>query len=66
MGKKLSGHSLWSHRAHVLPPQADKTGKAFKYLEAVLSFIECGMATESEGSAKAAYAVYSETIELIR
>lgn len=49
-----------------LPPQADKTGKAFKYLEAVLSFIECGMATESEGSAKAAYAVYSETIDLIR
>nr|XP_048283258.1 AF4/FMR2 family member 1 isoform X3 [Myodes glareolus] len=45
---------------------ADKTGKAFKYLEAVLSFIECGMATESEGSAKAAYAVYSEAIELIR
>lgn len=44
----------------------DKTGKAFKYLEAVLSFIECGMATESESSAKAAYAIYSETVELIR
>ncbi|CAO2639145.1 AF4/FMR2 family member 1 [Lemmus lemmus] len=45
---------------------ADKTGKAFKYLEAVLSFIECGMAMESESSAKAAYAVYSETVDLIR
>lgn len=44
----------------------DKAGKAFKYLEAVLSFIECGMASESESSAKSAYAVYSETIDLIR
>lgn len=44
----------------------NKIKKAFKYLEAVLSFIECGMATESESSAKAAYAVYSETIDLIR
>ncbi|XP_029400794.1 AF4/FMR2 family member 1 isoform X2 [Mus pahari] len=44
----------------------DKAGKAFKYLEAVLSFIECGTATESESSAKSAYAVYSETVDLIR
>ncbi|XP_037065128.1 AF4/FMR2 family member 1 isoform X1 [Peromyscus leucopus] len=45
---------------------ADKAGKAFKYLEAVLSYIECGMATESESSAKLAYAVYSETVDLIK
>lgn len=44
----------------------DKAGKAFKYLEAVLSFIECGMATESESSAKSAYTVYSETVDLIK
>ncbi|XP_027244298.1 AF4/FMR2 family member 1 isoform X4 [Cricetulus griseus] len=44
----------------------DKAGKAFKYLEAILSFIECGMAMESESSAKSAFAVYSETIDLIK
>ncbi|CAO2633370.1 AF4/FMR2 family member 1 [Lemmus lemmus] len=44
----------------------DKIGKACKYLEAVLSLIECGMAMESESSAKSAYAVYSETADLIK
>ncbi|KAM9678222.1 AF4/FMR2 family member 1 isoform 2-T2 [Trichechus inunguis] len=45
----------------------DKVGKAFKYLEAVLSFIECGIAMESESPAsKSAYSVYSETIDLIK
>ncbi|KAM7155337.1 AF4/FMR2 family member 1 isoform 2-T2 [Molossus nigricans] len=50
---------------------ADKVGKAFKYLEAVLSFIECGIAMESESPAsksasKSAYSVYSETEDLIK
>ncbi|XP_008050547.1 AF4/FMR2 family member 1, partial [Carlito syrichta] len=45
----------------------DKVGKAFKYLEAVLSFIECGIAMESESPAsKSAYSVYSETVDLIK
>lgn len=49
----------------------DKVGKAFKYLEAVLSFIECGIAMESESPAsksasKSAYSVYSETEDLIK
>ncbi|XP_029411164.1 AF4/FMR2 family member 1 isoform X2 [Nannospalax galili] len=45
----------------------DKVGKAFKYLEAVLSFIECGIAMESESSAsKSAYSLYSETVDLIK
>ncbi|KAM7325327.1 hypothetical protein ACRRTK_015580 [Alexandromys fortis] len=44
----------------------NKIKKAFKYLEAVLSLIECGMAMESESSVKAAYAVYSETADLIK
>ncbi|XP_055153033.1 AF4/FMR2 family member 1 isoform X4 [Symphalangus syndactylus] len=45
----------------------DKVGKAFKYLEAVLSFIEWGIATESESQAsKSAYSVYSETVDLIK
>ncbi|KAM8800927.1 AF4/FMR2 family member 1 isoform 2-T2 [Rhynchonycteris naso] len=45
----------------------DKIGKAFKYLEAALSFIECGIAMESESPAsKSAYSVYSETEDLIK
>ncbi|KAM7325332.1 hypothetical protein ACRRTK_015585 [Alexandromys fortis] len=44
----------------------NKIKKAFKYLEAVLSLIECGMAMESESSVKAAYAVYAETADLIK
>nr|XP_008534547.1 PREDICTED: AF4/FMR2 family member 1 [Equus przewalskii] len=44
----------------------DKVGKAFKYAEAALSLIECGIAMESEGpAAKSAYSVYSETVDLI-
>ncbi|XP_045139946.1 AF4/FMR2 family member 1 isoform X2 [Echinops telfairi] len=44
----------------------DKVAKAFKYLEAVFAFIECGIAMESESPAsKSAYSVYSDTIELI-
>lgn len=58
--------SLQPPEARALLPQVDKAGKAFKYLEAVLSFIECGMATEAESSAKSAYAVYSETVDLIK
>ncbi|EPY77194.1 hypothetical protein CB1_001299009 [Camelus ferus] len=44
----------------------DKVGKAFKYLEAALSFIECGIAMELEGPAsRSAYSIYSETVDLI-
>ncbi|XP_021104514.1 AF4/FMR2 family member 1 isoform X2 [Heterocephalus glaber] len=45
----------------------DKVGKAFKYLDAVLSLIECGIAMESEGpAAKSAYSVYSEAMDLVK
>uniref|UniRef100_A0A452VNL7 AF4/FMR2 family member 1 n=1 Tax=Ursus maritimus TaxID=29073 RepID=A0A452VNL7_URSMA len=45
----------------------DKVGKAFKYLEAALSLIECGIATESESPAsKSAYSVYLESVDLIK
>lgn len=57
---------LRSNNNHVLL-QPDKIGKAFKYLEAALSFIECGIAMESESPAsKSAYSVYSETVDLIK
>ncbi|XP_075400162.1 AF4/FMR2 family member 1 isoform X2 [Tenrec ecaudatus] len=51
------------HKAELM---TDKVGKAFKYLEAVFAFIECGIAMESESPAsKSAYSVYSDAMELI-
>ncbi|XP_019782250.1 AF4/FMR2 family member 1 isoform X1 [Tursiops truncatus] len=45
----------------------DKVGKAFKYLEAALSFIECGIAMELESPAsKSACSIYAETLDLIK
>nr|XP_020140129.1 AF4/FMR2 family member 1 [Microcebus murinus] len=45
----------------------DKVGKAFKYLEAVLAFIECGVAMESDSPAcRAAYSVYADAVDLIK
>ncbi|KAG7262886.1 hypothetical protein CRUP_021082 [Coryphaenoides rupestris] len=45
----------------------DKLGKAVNYVDAALSFMECGKAME-EGplEAKSPYTMYSETVELIR
>ncbi|XP_037686140.1 AF4/FMR2 family member 1 isoform X2 [Choloepus didactylus] len=52
---------------HKAESMTDKVGRAFKYLEAVLSYIECGIAMESESPAsKSAYSVYSETVDLIK
>lgn len=47
--------------------KVDKLGKAVNYIDAALSFMECGKAME-EGplEAKSPYAMYSETVELIR
>lgn len=47
--------------------QVDKLGKAVNYVDAALSFMECGKAME-EGplEAKSPYTMYSETVELIR
>ncbi|XP_075870741.1 uncharacterized protein aff3 [Nelusetta ayraudi] len=52
------------HRADAM---VDKLGKAVNYIDAALSFMECGKAME-EGplEAKSPYAMYSETVELIR
>lgn len=49
------------------PFQVDKLGKAVNYVDAALSFMECGKAME-EGplEAKSPYTMYSETVELIR
>lgn len=47
--------------------QVDKLGKAVNYIDAALSFMECGKAME-EGplEAKSPFTMYSETVELIR
>uniref|UniRef100_A0A8B9LW36 AF4/FMR2 C-terminal homology domain-containing protein n=1 Tax=Astyanax mexicanus TaxID=7994 RepID=A0A8B9LW36_ASTMX len=45
----------------------DKTGKALRYLDAVLSFVESGIAMESDPQTpKSAYTMFSETLDLIR
>ncbi|KFV58683.1 AF4/FMR2 family member 1, partial [Gavia stellata] len=52
---------------HKADAMTDKTGKAFQYLEATVSFIEYGIALESDASApKSAYSIFSDTIDLIK
>ncbi|CAL8266524.1 unnamed protein product [Lota lota] len=52
------------HRADAM---VDKLGKAVNYVDAALSFMECGKSME-EGplEAKSPYTMYSETVELLR
>ncbi|XP_050751282.1 AF4/FMR2 family member 1 isoform X2 [Gymnogyps californianus] len=52
---------------HKADAMTDKIGKAFQYLDAALSFIEYGIALESDAPApKSAYSIFSDTIELIK
>ncbi|NXC45620.1 AFF1 protein, partial [Penelope pileata] len=52
---------------HEADAMMDKTGKAFQYLDAALSFIEYGMAMESNAVApKPAYSIFADTIELLK
>lgn len=53
----------------LLPPprQMDRFEKAVYYLDAVVSFIECGNALErSAQEAKSPFPMYAETVELIK
>lgn len=64
-GENLKGRLRLN--SDLAPRQTDKVGKAFKYLEAALAFIECGIAVESESPAsRSAYSIYSETLDLIK
>lgn len=59
----LSLHTSTLH----LPPQMDRFEKAVYYLDAVVSFIECGNALEkSAQEAKSPFPMYAETVELIK
>ncbi|NXI89600.1 AFF1 protein, partial [Psophia crepitans] len=52
---------------HKADAMTEKTGKAFQYLDAALSFIEYGIALESDAPApKSAYSIFSDTIDLIK
>ncbi|XP_074131023.1 AF4/FMR2 family member 1 isoform X1 [Sminthopsis crassicaudata] len=52
---------------HKAESMSDKVGKAFKYLDAVLSFIECGIALESENpTSKSVYSMFSDTVDFIK
>ncbi|XP_068258921.1 AF4/FMR2 family member 1 isoform X2 [Nyctibius grandis] len=52
---------------HKADAMTDKTGKAFQYLDAALSFIEYGIALESDATApKSAYSIFNDTIDLIK
>ncbi|KAM7113488.1 AF4/FMR2 family member 1 isoform 2-T2 [Ciconia maguari] len=52
---------------HKADAMTDKTGKAFQYLDAAISFIEYGIALESDAPApKSAYSIFSDTIDLIK
>ncbi|XP_065261217.1 AF4/FMR2 family member 1-like [Emys orbicularis] len=47
--------------------QTDKVAKAFQYLEAALSFIEYGIAMESDAlTPKSAYTIFTDTIDLLK
>uniref|UniRef100_A0A8C9FIZ5 AF4/FMR2 C-terminal homology domain-containing protein n=1 Tax=Pavo cristatus TaxID=9049 RepID=A0A8C9FIZ5_PAVCR len=52
---------------HEADAMMDKTGKAFQYLDAALSFVEYGMALESNVVApKPAYSIFADTIDLLK
>ncbi|XP_007884050.2 AF4/FMR2 family member 3 [Callorhinchus milii] len=52
---------------HQADAMVEKFGKAINYIDAALSFIECGNAMEQGPlEAKSPYTMYSETVELIR
>nr|XP_014351015.1 PREDICTED: AF4/FMR2 family member 1 isoform X2 [Latimeria chalumnae] len=52
---------------HKADAMSDKIGKAFSYLDAAMSFIESGIAMESDTQIpKSAYTIFSETVDLIK
>ncbi|XP_073196713.1 AF4/FMR2 family member 1 isoform X3 [Lepidochelys kempii] len=52
---------------HKADTMTDKVAKAFQYLEAALSFIEYGIAMESDAlTPKSAYTIFTDTIDLLK
>ncbi|XP_035382939.1 AF4/FMR2 family member 1 isoform X2 [Electrophorus electricus] len=52
---------------HKADATLDKMGKAFSYLDAAMSFVESGIAMETDPQTpKSAYTMFSETVDLIR
>ncbi|XP_030624237.1 AF4/FMR2 family member 1 [Chanos chanos] len=52
---------------HKADAMSDKLGKAFNYLDAAMSFVESGIAMETDPqNPKSAYTMFSETLDLIK
>uniref|UniRef100_A0A3P8YXW8 AF4/FMR2 C-terminal homology domain-containing protein n=1 Tax=Esox lucius TaxID=8010 RepID=A0A3P8YXW8_ESOLU len=52
---------------HKADATSDKVGKAFNYLDAAMSFMESGIAMETDPQTpKSAYTMFAETLDLIR
>ncbi|XP_036384714.1 AF4/FMR2 family member 1 [Megalops cyprinoides] len=52
---------------HKADATSDKVSKAFNYLDAAMSFVESGIAMETDPQTpKSAYTMFSETVDLIR
>ncbi|XP_024236807.1 AF4/FMR2 family member 1 isoform X1 [Oncorhynchus tshawytscha] len=52
---------------HKADATSDKVGKAFNYLDAAMSFVESGIAMETDPQTpKSAYTMFAETLDLIR
>ncbi|XP_062868284.1 AF4/FMR2 family member 1 isoform X2 [Trichomycterus rosablanca] len=52
---------------HKADAMVDKMGKAFNYLDAAMSFVESGISMETDPQTpKSAYAMFSDTVDLIR
>lgn len=66
---ELSGISsqYFPHFFFFQSSQSDRFEKAVYYLDAVVSFIECGNALEKNAQeSKSPFPMYSETVELIK
>lgn len=50
-----------------MPPQRDRSRKAFSYLEAAMCFVESGIAMEKDPQIyRSSYTMFADTVDLLR
>lgn len=50
-----------------MPPQRDRSRKAFSYLEAAMYFVESGIAMEKDPQIyRSSYTMFADTVDLLR
>lgn len=50
-----------------VPPQRDKSRKAFSYLEAAMYFVESGIAMENDPHiSRSSYTMFADTVDLLK